>query len=168
MVKKPTNRKVTAAADYALRRTINEIVPIHATEISNLVNDFIDEMVLAGSNASEIFATKEEILDHMWRKSRNGNGFYGYTEIPFFHPEFMRRRRLSDPTVKLLRDILIDLAKSYYNKYRREVFTDWDYGTRWGQPEVSLTVNINGYEANGESKLRFLFETDLIPFMFDA
>ena len=87
-------------------------------------------MVLAVSNASEIFATKEEILDHMWRKSRNGNGFYGYTEILFFHEEFMRRRRLSDPTVKLLRDILIDLAKSYYNKYRREVFTGWDYGTR--------------------------------------
>lgn len=102
----------------------------------------------------------------MWRKSRNGNGFYGYTEIPFFHEEFMRRR-LSDPTVKLLRDILIDLAKSYYNKYRREVFTGWDYGTRWGQPEVSLTVNINGYEANGESKLRFLFATDLIQVMFD-
>lgn len=33
--------------------------------------------------------------------------------------------------------------------------------------EVSLTVNINGYVANGESKLRFLFATDLIQVMFD-
>lgn len=160
-------KRINAAADYALRRTINEIVPIHVTEISNLVNDFIDELILAGSGVSDIIATKEEILDHMWRKSRNGNGYYGYTEIPLFREEFMRRRRLSDSTVKLFRDILIDLAKSYYNKYRREVFTDWDYGTRWGQPEVSLTVNINGYVANGESKLRFLFATDLIQVMFD-
>lgn len=160
-------RRVTAAVDYELRKTINEIVPIHAKEIGELVNDFIDEFILAGSNVSDIIATKEEVLDHMWRKSRNGNGFYGYTEIPFFREEFMRRRRLSDSTVKLFRDILIDLAKSYYNKYRREVFTDWDYGTRWGQPEISLTVNINGYVANGESKLRFLFATDLIQVMFD-